>query len=58
MVCRILVAHLGIELLPPALEAWSLNHWASREVPCTTFLKPGAVIILVSDRAFTIEGEL
>ena len=23
----------GIEAAPPTLEAWSLNHWTSREVP-------------------------
>ena len=28
---------LGIELVPPALGEWSLNHWAAGEVPgvCT-----------------------
>ena len=31
--CRILVPWPGIEPVPPAVEAWSLNHWASREVP-------------------------
>lgn len=38
-----LVPQPGIELTPPALEAWSLNHWTSGEVPKdfnlkTTFL--------------------
>ena len=32
-VCGILVPRSGIELAPPALEAWSLNHWTTREVP-------------------------
>ena len=31
--CGILVPHPGIEPVPPALEAWSLNHWTAREVP-------------------------
>ena len=31
--CGILVPHLGIKPVPPALEAWSLNHWAPREAP-------------------------
>ena len=31
--CGILVPSPGIEPVPPALGAWSLNHWASREVP-------------------------
>ena len=32
MACRILVPQLGIKSVPPALEGWSLNHWATREV--------------------------
>ena len=31
--CGILVPWPGIELTPPALEAWSLNHLTVREVP-------------------------
>ena len=31
--CGILVPSPGIEPVPPALGAWSLNHWARREVP-------------------------
>lgn len=33
MACRILVLQLGIELMPPALSVWSLNHGTAREVP-------------------------
>ena len=33
MACGILVPRPGIEPMPPALEAWSLNHWTTREVP-------------------------
>ena len=33
MACGILVPQLGIEPMPPALEAWSLNHWTAMEVP-------------------------
>ena len=29
---RILVPPLGMELVNPAVEAWSLNHWTTREV--------------------------
>ena len=29
---EILVLQLGIEPIPLAVEAWSLNHWATREV--------------------------
>ena len=31
--CGILVPQPGIEPMPPALEAQSLNHWSAREVP-------------------------
>ena len=31
--CRILVPRPGLELVPPAVETWSLNHWTTREVP-------------------------
>ena len=31
--CGILVPRLGIEPVPHASEAWSLNHWTAREVP-------------------------
>ena len=31
--CGILVPQPGIKPAPPALEAWSLNHWTTREVP-------------------------
>ena len=31
--CGILVPQPGIEPVPPALGAWSLNHWTAREVP-------------------------
>ena len=30
--CGILVSWPGIEPTPPAVEAWSLNHWTTREV--------------------------
>ena len=32
MACRILVPRPGIEPVPPAVEAGSLNHWTAREV--------------------------
>ena len=31
--CGILVPRPGIEPVRPAVEAWNLNHWTSREVP-------------------------
>ena len=36
--CEILVPQPGIEPAPPVLEAWSLNHWTSREVPAPLLL--------------------
>lgn len=36
--CCILVPRPGIEPVLPALGAWSLNHWTTRDIPlCTTF---------------------
>ena len=35
----ILVPRPGIEPVPSAMEAWSLNHWTAREVPTQGFLK-------------------
>ena len=35
--CGILVPRPGIEPRPPAVEAWSLNHWTAREVPHTPY---------------------
>ena len=35
--CGILVPQLGVETVPPALEAWSLNHWTTREVFMVVF---------------------
>ena len=31
--CGALVPQPGMEPMPPALAVWSLNHWATREVP-------------------------
>ena len=35
--CGILVPRPGIEPMPPALRAWSLNHWTASEVPSQLF---------------------
>ena len=35
----ILVPHPGVEPISPVLEAQSLNHWTSREVPAVANLK-------------------
>ena len=35
--CGILVPWPEIEPVPPTLEAWSLNHWTTREVPMKIF---------------------
>ena len=36
--CGILVPRPGIELVPPAVEAWSFNLRTAREVPVRDFL--------------------
>ena len=33
MACGILVPRPGIEPMPPAMQAWSPNHWTAREDP-------------------------
>ena len=38
MACGILVPQPGIESMPPAVEAQSLNHWTTREVLQMDFL--------------------
>ena len=35
--CGILVPQPGIKPVPPAVEARSLNHWTTREVPASSF---------------------
>ena len=37
--CGILVPQPRIKPAPPAVEAWTLNHWSAREVPVVAFLK-------------------
>ena len=36
--CVILVPRPGLEPMPPAVEAWSLNYWTAREVLVLTTL--------------------
>ena len=38
MSCRTLVPQPGIEPVPPAVEAWSSDHWTTRQVPSFSFL--------------------
>ena len=37
--CRILVPQPGIKPMPPAMEAQSLNHWTTRDVPNMAYFK-------------------
>ena len=39
----ILFPHLGIRPVPPALEAWSLNHWTASEVAGVTVYLPSVL---------------
>ena len=41
--CEILGSWPGIKPKRPAVEAQSLNHWTSREVPQTIFLEAGSL---------------
>ena len=41
----ILVPYLGIEPVPPAVKAQSLNHWTMREVPTSQCSKPFKVLL-------------
>lgn len=38
MAYGILVAQIGIKLMPPPLEAWSFNHGTNREDPDLEFI--------------------
>ena len=37
--CGILGPQAGIKPVSPALEAWSLNHWTTTEVPASNIFK-------------------
>ena len=41
----ILGPYLGIEPVPPAVKAQSLNHWTMREVPTLQCSKPSEVLL-------------
>ena len=43
MACRILIPYPGIKPMPPEVEAWSLNHWPTREFPGAVSLEGAAV---------------
>ena len=51
--CGILVPRPGIEPVPPAVEAWSLNHWTAREVPEFLMFQS-----LISETSFSISSSL
>ena len=50
--CRILALQPGIEPVPPAVEAQSLNRWTTREVPQTGILKQNPHIHAISSIKF------
>ena len=52
--CWILVPQPGIEPVPPAVEAWSLSHWAASEVPCGwCFLYPKKSLLTLSLKRYS-----
>ena len=52
----ILVPWPGIELESPALEAWSLNHWTTREAPNIRIVR-GYNLVRNSRRTVTLQLE-
>ena len=55
--CRILVPWLGIELMPPGMEAQNHNPWTAREVPkfdCLTLLVVPSTFLVMWCFAFVI----
>ena len=68
MACGILVPWSGIEPVPPAMKAQSLDHWATREVPwvlyslnlnLTNEFPPGPSInLIVSQTAFVFQSSV
>ena len=49
----ILVPRPGIEPAPPALEAWSLNLWTTREV-CQQCFEPTLIILILEMRKLSL----
>ena len=47
MVHGILVPQPGIKYTPPALEAWSVSHWAAREVPTFVYFNVSIILCLI-----------
>ena len=45
MACGILVSQPDIELMPPAMEAQSLNRWTTGEVPSIVFFFFGHCLV-------------
>ena len=52
MACRILVPQPGMEPMPPALEAWSLNHWTTWEVLPPSLLLKFSLLLLIQQWDF------
>ena len=49
MTWGILVPRPGIEPVPPALEAWSLNLWITGEV-CQQCFEPALIVLILGMR--------
>ena len=53
--CRSLVPRVELKLVPPALEAWSLNHWTTGEdLSLILLIKPSCLVnpIYISNTNF------
>ena len=55
-VCGILVPPLGIELMLPEVEVWSLNHLTTKEVPQTCFFVRTLLMSHLQKTSMTFQG--
>ena len=58
MPLAILVSQPEIELVPPAVEAVSLNHWTTRELPTSWFSKPYLFTYLCEEKYYKMAHNL
>ena len=49
IVCRILVLQPGIKLAPPAVEAWSPNHWTAKEFPIIVYINKTFITDIIAN---------
>ena len=57
-VCRILAPQPGMQMMPPAVEAWSLNHWTTREVPRVSLYQTFGLTLSAGIQTGTTWGDM